>query len=413
MKKPETQKVMAVLLNAGAEARFIGGCVRDSILKRDVHDIDIATTAPPERVIQIMEASNIRVIPTGLSHGTVTAVIGTEHFEITTLRVDVETDGRRAKVEFTTDWTRDAARRDFTINAMSCDLDGNIYDPYDGLKDLSVGYIRFIGIARERIEEDLLRLLRFFRFLATYGKYPVSADALYACAELAPRLGELSAERVRTELFRTLIAPNPATTISKMIGEQVLQYVLPEATNVGRLRVVAWLVSTGVKFDNLEIDPIRHLAAALDPDISPQDVSAMADRLKLSNKDRKRILAITAKNPQISSKIGLQSLRKACFVFGADTVIDVALLSWGSDIAEHARLPQEQTATWINIIKTAQNLPKVKFPLTGRDVMDLGITAGPEIGEYLRQVQNWWVKKDFNPTHEDCVKMLKKLTNQD
>ena len=409
MKKPETQQVMAALLNAGAETRFIGGCVRDSILKRDVHDIDIATTAPPERVIQILENENIRVIPTGLSHGTVTAVIGTEHFEITTLRVDAKTDGRRAEVEFITDWTRDAARRDFTINAMSCDLGGNIYDPYDGLKDLSVGYIRFIGIARERIEEDLLRLLRFFRFLATYGKYPVSADALYACTELAPRLGELSAERVRTELFRTLVAPNPATTIRKMIGEQVLKYVLPEATNVGRLRVVAWLVTSGVKFDNLEIDPIRHLAAVLDPEITPQEVTAMANRLKISNKDHKRILAITAKNPQISSKIGLQSLRRACFVFGADTVIDVALLSWGTDIAVHARLPQEQTAAWINIIKTAQNLPKISFPLTGRDVMDLGITPGPEIGEYLRQVQKWWVKENFNPTYEDCLNILKKI----
>lgn len=408
---PETKQVMSALLNAGEQARFIGGCVRDSILKRDVRDIDIATPAPPERVIEVLEAKNIHVIPTGLAHGTVTAVIGHEHFEITTLRIDVNTDGRRAEVAFTNDWTQDAARRDFTINCMSCDIEGNIYDPYNGIQDLSDGYIRFVGNAHQRIEEDLLRLLRFFRFLAIYGRYPISGDALTACYDLAPRLGELSGERVRGELFRILTAPNPATTCKKMIDERVLKFILPEAGDVGRLRAVAWLVESAVKIEGVEIDPVRRLAALLDPKNTPDQVKTVAERLKFSNVERKHLLTITAKEPNIHVNISDHDLRRACFQVGGDKVVDKALLSWGGSIALEARLPQEQTATWQRIVETARDWQGASFPLRGRDVLDLGVPHGPEVGQLLTEVENWWQEENFRPGYDACLETLKRLAN--
>ncbi|MBF0249917.1 MAG: CCA tRNA nucleotidyltransferase, partial [Alphaproteobacteria bacterium] len=279
MTAPETRAVMAAFHAAGAQARFIGGCVRDAVLKRPAQDIDIATPEPPERVMKILDAADIHVIPTGIQHGTVTAVVDHHHFEITTLRVDVENFGRHARVAFTDDWTQDAARRDFTINAMSCDEDGNVYDPYKGLDDLGAGRVRFVGRAEQRIDEDVLRLLRFFRFQAQYGRPPVDIDALAACRKLAPRLPELSGERVRGELFRILMAPNPADTVTLMRAERVLEHILPEAGDVGRLRFLAWLTERAVKFDAVGPDPVRRLAALLRPGLDADAVAGVAERL--------------------------------------------------------------------------------------------------------------------------------------
>jgi len=409
MALPETQQVMAAFQVAGLEARFIGGCVRDSILKRHVRDIDIATPAPPERVIDLLQNAGIRVIPTGLAHGTVTAVIGDRHFEITTLRIDVKTDGRHAQVVFTDDWSQDAARRDFTINALSCDMVGNVYDPYNGLKDLGNGYIRFVGSAQKRVEEDLLRVLRFFRFLAEYGRYPVNGDALQACNQIAPRLGELSGERVRGEMFRILTAPNPATTLAKMRGERVLQYVLDEAGDVGRLRALAWLLERGVKFEAIGIAPIRRFAALLDPSLTPDQVKVVAARFKLSNRDRKALLTMTAAAPVLSADMSDSELRLACFQVGGPLTRDRALLAWAGDIALEAHLPPVRTAAWRRIVETAHDWPGVEFPLHGRDVITLGINPGPRIGELLNLVQEWWLIEDFQPDFCACLNKLKQL----
>ena len=410
MALPETIQVMAAFKDAGVEARFIGGCVRDSILKRPVRDIDIATPEPPERVMEILEAAGIHMIPTGVAHGTLTAVIGHEHFEITTLRIDVETDGRRAQVAFTDDWTKDAARRDFTINAMSCDMDGNIYDPYEGIKDLGNGYIRFVGTAQKRIEEDVLRLMRFFRFLAEYGKYPVNAEALQACYDMAPKLVDLSGERVRGELFRILTAPNPATTITKMRGERALQYILPEAGDVGRLRALAWLLERGIKITDVKFDPVRRLAALLDPNLEPDDVKAIAERLKFSNKERKHLLDMTAAGPVFSPDMSDHDIRRACFQVGASIAVDRALLAWAGEVALEAHLPLDRTAAWVRLVETVRDWPGADFPLRGRDVMDLGINHGPRVGELLRLVRDWWLEEDFSPDRDACLSKLKDLS---
>jgi poly(A) polymerase len=252
-------------------------------------------------------------------------------------------------------------------------------------------------------------LLRFFRFLAIYGRYPINGDALTACHDLAPRLGELSGERVRGELFRILTAPNPATTISKMIGERVLPYVLPEAGDVGRLRAVAWLVESGLKFEGIEVDPVRRLAALLKPDLPSADVDSVAERLKFSTRERKHLLAITAPHPTITVDITDHDLRLACYKMGKEVVVDRAFLAWGAAVALEAHLPKEQTKAWLHIVETALNWPGAQFPLRGRDVIALGISHGPEIGRILSHVQDWWLENDLKPDHEACLEALKRL----
>lgn len=413
MNAPETRELMAAFEAAGAEARFIGGCVRDAILKRPVKDIDIATPEQPERVIALLEAKGIRVIPTGIDHGTVTAVIGAMHFEITTLRIDVETDGRRARVAFTDDWTQDAARRDFTINTMSCDMQGRVWDPYSGLDDLGRGYIRFVGIAQQRIDEDVLRLLRFFRFWAQYGKYPINRQALEACRASAHKLTTLSGERLRGELFRILTAPNPADTIAKMRSEKVLQHILPEAGDVGRLRMVVWLVERAVKLDHVAVDPVRRLAALLKPDLDKAAVMAVTERFKFSNFETKHLLALCASEPVINETMSPAAVRRACYAIGSAMVVERALLAWASALSIEAHLPRERTQAWLSLVETAQDWQTPQFPLKGRDALALGVTPGPMVGTLIKAVEAWWIDEDFRPEREMCLKKLQTLAEND
>lgn len=409
MSTPETKAVMDAFHAAGAEARFIGGCVRDAVLKRAAKDIDIATPEEPDRVLEILKAADIRAIPTGIQHGTITAVIGDQHYEITTLRVDVENYGRHARVEFTDDWTQDAARRDFTINAMSCDEHGNVYDPYDGLEDLGKGWVRFVGKAEQRIEEDVLRLLRFFRFYAQYGKPPISAKGLLACRKLAYRLPELSGERVRGELFRILTAPNPADTITLMRAEKVLEHILPEAGGVGRLRMLAWLLERATKFEGLDIDPVRRLAALLKPGLEADAIIAVAERLKFSKRERKHLSAMCAPSPAVDPSLCAKDLHIACAQVGADIVVDRALITWANELSHEAHLPAERTQAWRELIETARGLEIVHFPLQGRDVLDLGTSPGPHVGDVLQQVETWWLDEDMQPDRNACLEKLTEI----
>src|SRR3984957_17058565 len=209
MDEPPVQALLAALASGGIAARFVGGCVRNWVSDRRVDDIDLAVDKPPETVMRALEAADLRVVPTGLKHGTVTAIVKGRVFELTTLRRDVETDGRRATVAFTDDWLEDAGRRDFTFNALYADPDGTLYDPFDGRADLKAGRVRFIGDPDRRIEEDRLRVLRFFRFFAWYGKPPIDRPGFEACRRHADALGALSGERVAKELLRLLAAPAP------------------------------------------------------------------------------------------------------------------------------------------------------------------------------------------------------------
>ncbi len=405
MAADETKRVMTALAKGGTEPRFIGGCVRDAILKRPVQDIDIATPEPPETAMKLLEDAEIRVLPTGIDHGTVTAVLEAMRFEITTLRVDVETDGRHARVAFTNDWMADAARRDFTINALSCSVEGDVYDYFGGLDDLGRGRVRFIGRPEERIAEDALRLLRFFRFFAWYGKPPADKLSLEACRVAARKLEILSGERVRAETFRTLMAEEPASVFNLMRGLGVLEPFLPEAGDVAELRIMSWLDTRAIRVESVRPDPVRRLAALLDTDAVGAE--AAGRRLKLSNHDQSRLVGMASgtwrPTPETEEKALFRQLRQA----GAEAFRDGLLLAWAEELAVSESRSSARTARWMELLALVDEWRAPEFPLRGRDVLDLGIAAGPEVGRALKAAEDWWEGKGYAPDRDACLAWLK------
>ncbi|HEX7391036.1 MAG TPA: CCA tRNA nucleotidyltransferase, partial [Acidiphilium sp.] len=272
---------LEMLRDALPEARIVGGAVRDMLAGRPLADIDLASPLPPDEVMRRLAAAGIRAIPTGLDHGTVTALIDNTGFEITTLRHDVSTDGRHATVAFTDDWREDAARRDFTINAMSMDRAGTVFDYFGGRDDLAAGRVRFVGDAATRIAEDYLRILRFFRFLARYGRGEPDAGAIAAIEAHREGLSRLSAERVWQELKSILATPDPRAALRLMAGTGVFGAILPEADDLSGFEAA---MARG-----MPPDPILRLAALIDA-----DGAALADRLRLSEAERVRLAALDA-----------------------------------------------------------------------------------------------------------------------
>lgn len=397
MTAPETVAVLDALESAGAAVRFVGGCVRDALAGRPVGDIDIATDAVPRRVIKALKAAGIKAVPTGIDHGTVTAVAGGKPFEITTLRRDVETFGRHAKVAFTDDWQEDAARRDFTINALSLDRDGTLYDPFGGEADLRAGRIRFVGNAEARIEEDVLRLLRFFRFQAHYGRNGLDPDGLAACRKLAPRLVNLSAERVWSELSRLFSAPNPGDILRAMQAAAVLRVLLPEATEFKRLdRLVAIEAAQSGRWPGIVApDPVRRLAALVGVDEAGAE--GLARRLKTSNADRDRLVAMAAQLGKPPVLPDDRAIRRFRYRLAKEAFIDAVLVLWAADVA----------APWERALEIAALWTPPALPIAGRDVTALGIPRGARVGALLKRVEEWWIQEDFRPNRDACLAKLR------
>jgi poly(A) polymerase len=398
MTVPESRAVFAALAAGGADARFVGGCVRDAWLGRAVKDIDIATHAPPERVMELLTAAGLRAIPTGIAHGTVTALSGGKPYEITTLRRDVESFGRHARVAFTDDWVEDAARRDLTMNALSCTADGVIHDPFGGLADLAAGRVRFVGDAARRVTEDVLRLLRFFRFYAHYGRGAPDAEALAACVALAPRLPTLSGERVRGELFRLLTAPNAAQVWRLMIDQGVMAHLLPTAADTARLACLARLEH------DLDVppDPTRRLAAVLVGDRA--DALRVAETLRLSNVERDRLAALNEPPMALSAICDRTTLRQALYRVGdAALYRDLVLLA-----AANAPGPLDLAAVRA-ALAVAEDLPSLRLPIAGRDLLALGVERGPALGALLKRVEAWWIAGDFRANRAACLAAAREL----
>jgi len=407
MTAPDTVAVMAALAAAGGEARFVGGCVRDALLGRTVRDIDIATHEPPERVMNLLARAGIKAVPTGIKHGTVTAVIGVKHFEITTLRRDVETYGRHAKVEYTNDWQADAARRDFTMNALFCGTDGTIYDPFGGLADLRAARVRFVGDPEARIREDVLRLLRFFRFHAHYGKGPPDPTALAACRSLAHLLPTLSGERLCGETLKLLAAPQPADGIALMGETGVLAHFLPEATRNDRLRALV-AIEAGAPRDLVpRTDPLRRLAALLDG--SEASALAVATRLRFSQAERDCLIGL-AGDPEPSPAFDAPARRRLIYRLGPARYRDRALIAWAAAAAGGVAMDQRATAAWIGVLRSGAEWAAPRFPIKGRDAVKLGVPPGPAVGALMATLEDWWIAGDFQADRDSCMAKLKELS---
>jgi poly(A) polymerase/tRNA nucleotidyltransferase (CCA-adding enzyme) len=352
---------LAAVLDALPEARLVGGSVRDALTERDVADVDLASPLPPDQVAARLAAAGLKSAPTGVEHGTVTAISGHRGFEVTTLRRDVETDGRRAVVAYTDDWREDAARRDFTINAMSMTRRGEVFDYFGGIADLRDGRVRFVGDPAQRIAEDYLRILRFFRFHAHYGEGAPDEAAVAAIRQGVSGLALLSAERVWSELKRILAAPDPVASVRLMRETGVLAAVLPEGTDPERL---ARLVAAGAP-----VDPLLRLAAVIEGDAEP-----LAERLRLSSAERTRLTALRSGDAPHASDDDA-ALRRLLADSPPDILSGRAWLA-GGDAALQARIMAIE--------------PPV-FPLQGRDLRAAGVPEGKALGDTLRELRAWWL----------------------
>ena len=383
-----TRTLIAALDAGGIDFRFVGGAVRDGLLGRKVSDIDVATPAMPEEVVRAVEAAGLKAIPTGIGHGTVTAMVGRQPFEVTTLRRDVETDGRHAVVAFTDDWQADAARRDFTMNALYADRDGAITDFFGGEADARAGHVRFIGDPVQRIEEDALRILRFFRFHAWYGRGALDGDGLAASERLAGMIGRLSGERIRVELFKTLAAPDPAPSWAAMIDAGAMAHTLPAALRVDRLSAMIALE----RELGLPSDPLRRLAA-LTGVPSAELLGLLKVRLKLSNRDEAHLRTLGG----YADRVALVARRRfGQALYGAEP-------AWLRDAAMLAKV---ETGTLAGFIRFIKGWTEPKFPVTGADLKAAGIEAGPGMGRMLAEIERWWIEADFAPDKEACLAKL-------
>jgi poly(A) polymerase len=388
MVEPATCAVLAALLAGGVEARFVGGSVRDALLGKQIGDIDIATPASPERVIELLEKAGIKVVPTGLAHGTVTAVVPPRHFEITTLRRDVETYGRRARVAFDADWAADAARRDFTINAIFLTPDGTLHDPVGGLVDLRARRVRFVGDPATRIAEDVLRLLRYYRFEAHFGNGAGDGPARAACRAAAHSLPILSAERVAQELAKLLETPDPIAVLRMMQEDGVLAVVLPEARRLKRLQRLIEIEPA--------VDPLLRLAALIEVD--GEGATALAARLRFSNAWRDRLRGLSRPWP-VDQRGDVREQRRALYRLGVERYRDVAWLMAAEGEVSRSQLTQ--------LLDLAGSWTPPVFPLDGRDVTTLGIPTGERVGQLLAAVRDWWEAGDFTADRAACLAYLR------
>jgi poly(A) polymerase len=382
-----TLRLIAALDKADIDFRFVGGAVRDALLGRPVADVDLATPARPEKIMHALQSAGLKAIPTGIDHGTVTARVQDRSFEITTLRRDVETDGRHAVVAFTDDWREDAARRDFTMNALYADREGRITDYFGGVADARSGHVRFIGDPAARIAEDALRILRFFRFHAHYGKGPLGAPGLAACANHAGMLDGLSGERVRDEVFKLLSAVDPAPVWRAMIDAGVMDHVIPAAVHVDALaKMIALEHGMG-----LSPHPIRRLAALIG-----KPAAVLKSRLRLSNTDADHLSSFTNFADRISL-IAQGAFARA--LYGANPL-------W---VRDAAMLSQAENETLADLQRFIGGWSEPRFPLSGADLQAEGIAPGPEMGRLLAELERRWLDADFALDRVACLAELRKV----
>jgi tRNA nucleotidyltransferase/poly(A) polymerase len=386
------QRLLAILSAGGEEARIAGGAVRNALLGQAVSDVDIATTNHPDETIRRAEDAGFKAVPTGAAHGTVTIIAHGKAYEVTTLRDDVETDGRRAKVVFGRDWSRDAERRDFTINALYADADGTVIDLVGGLADLESRTLRFIGDPETRIREDYLRILRFFRFFAWYGWGRPDAEGLKACARMKEGLDRLSAERVWSELKKLLSAPDPSRALLWMRQAGVLSRVLPESEKWG-IDTIHPLTKAETDLDWAP-DPLLRLEAIVPPDDAR--MAELAARLRLSRAETERLLKWARTKP-IGASASEAELAKRLYRGSRQGIVDRLRLSLA---AARGRAVEDNQALveaggFSRLLNFAEKWKKPEFPVKGADLAEIGLKQGPQLGRALKGLEAVWIESGF------------------
>ena len=388
LRQPRLAAVVGALEKAGGRACVVGGSVRDALIGRPVREVDIATTLTPHDASRACLQAGLKAVPTGIEHGTVTVICDGMPFEVTTLRRDVRTDGRRAVVAFTADWAEDASRRDFTMNALYAALDGTVFDPVGGYRDLAARRVRFIGDARARIREDYLRILRLFRFHAEFGRGDPDAAGLAAAAELASGLAGLSRERVRQELMRLLDAPGAAPAVAAMERSGIFAALGLASPHVERF---AALKATGRM--RAGEDAVLALAALLLAPRHGRDAEALAARLRLARDETRRLAALEGWEG-VSPALGGKERAELCYRAGGGAARDRALLAWAACGA-----PADD-AGWGALVDFTETWTSPEFPLKGRDLLRLGIARGPALGRALAALESHWIESGFAPDRQ-------------
>jgi poly(A) polymerase len=396
LRRPATRRVFDALDAPGVETRAVGGAVRDTLLGRPVRELDLATTAKPETVMALARKAGLKAIPTGIEHGTVTVVADGTSFEVTTLRRDVETFGRHATVAFTKDWEEDARRRDFTLNALYAGRDGTVFDPLGGYDDVVAGRVRFIGDAEERIREDYLRILRFFRFNAYYGKGTYDAEGLAASVRMRDGLDRLSAERIKAELWRLLEAPRAREAIEALFDYGLLTDVLGGAPRLNRFTRLSQIEAA----QGLAPDPARRLAALAV--FVQEDAPRLAARLRLSNAEQ-AVLALDAIGPDGLSLPDEDAAKLLLYRRGVQDFRDSVLLAWAESGAD------ADDPDWQAALALPEHWQAPAFPLRGADLVETGTLKGAAIGETLRRLEAEWVEGGFVGSREELLTRAKKL----
>jgi poly(A) polymerase len=375
-------RLLTLLNRDGEEARVVGGAVRNTLLKLPVAEIDVATTALPEEVVRRVQAAGGKAVPTGIEHGTITAIIDHHPVEVTTLREDVETFGRKARVVFGRDWRADAERRDFTINGLSVAPDGQVHDYVGGLADIAARRVRFIGEAQRRIEEDYLRILRFFRFHAHFGAGPPDPAGVHACILGRSGFETLSRERVRTEMLKLLLAARATPTLAVMAETGLLGMVLGGVPHLASFENMIKVEATL----GLKADAVRRLGALAV--WVEEDAERLTDRLRLSNAESERLLMLD-RWWRIAPQSDAKAARALLYQLGSASFADRVLVAWSRSEAGAA------DAAWHQLASLPQRWPAPVFPLKAADFMNLGIAAGPPLGAAMRAAEAAWIAADF------------------
>ena len=392
IKNKKILRLFMVVKRHGGVLRFVGGAVRDALRGIEGSDLDFATDLSPDELAEACLEEGLKTVPIGIKFGTVGVLIYDELVEVTSLRKDVKTDGRHAEIEFTDNWEEDASRRDLTINAVYADEKGNVFDYYNGIEDLEKGRVRFIGSASQRIKEDYLRILRFFRFYSLFGSGKPDKKALEACIENREGLKNLSMERIRDELFKLMLTPRAAETMQIMQDNNILSYVMPDAKRIDALDFLMRLTAS----KKVPGKPLRRIFTIYQPDVALAE--NLAVRMRLSRKEKQEFIRWASTDISLSEFMDENGLRRLIYTYGKEFAADKFLLLLSKN--------KEALPDWYAIWKSIENMPIPVFPLKGKDLIASGTVSQQEIGKKLKALENLWINSGFSLDKKQLLQHL-------